>query len=88
MAGKDEVRGMAERFEASFDKGVNKTAFLFFDWAATRRFPSNGRRMGMFRDWMLAAFRRDCRAYGCRATWRNAVRWHALNRKRLEGAPV
>lgn len=70
-----ETKRLEAEFVESFDKPVNKTAFLFFDWVAQKRYPKNQKRQGLYRSFIGKRFSEYAGKTGEQRTWRKAAEW-------------
>lgn len=64
-------------FKREFTKPVNKTAFLYLDFAASNRYQKNERMRNAYRDFLLERFFDYAGKNQTKKTWREAIRWFA-----------
>lgn len=65
-------------FVVQFEHGVNKTAFLFFDYVASQRYRKNSKLRDAYCVSLDRSFTEYAKETRTKKTWRGAIAWYVV----------
>lgn len=70
---------LEEAFVGQFEHGVNKTAFLFFDYVASQRYMKNSKLRDAYCVSLDRRFTEYAKETRTKKTWRGAIAWYVVS---------